>query len=188
MQIRRRYDLSFFGAAASAAVIAVTVGACSSAIEDSTSPPSNAGSGEACTVEDFAVSDDTTKRPEITVPDDCDPPSEMLSDDVVAGTGTAVAPGSDVEVHYELVGLSDGQQHDSSWDREQTFPMQNAGGAAVIEGWNQGVIGLKEGGRRLLVVPPALGYGDAESHPLQQETLVFVIDAVKVTASEAATR
>ncbi len=105
-----------------------------------------------------------------------------MSLDLEEGSGAAVAEGDNVEVNYVLVGFSDGEQKDASWDRGQTFTVENVGNAQVIDGWNEGLIGMKEGGRRLLVIPPDKGYGEAGSPPDigPNETLVFVIDSVNV--------
>lgn len=137
-------------------------------------------SGKECVAADFSVEGELDAPPEITVPDDCDPPTELLVEDVVAGDGAKVTEGDTAEVHYRLVGFSNGEQVDSSWDRGQTFPVQNVGQAQVIEGWNKGLVGMEDGARRLLVVPPELGYGGS-GNELAEETLVFVIDLVKVS-------
>ncbi len=111
-----------------------------------------------------------------------EPPAELVKHDVVAGKGTAAKVGDDVEVRYQLtVWGADGQVVDSSWQRGQpaTFPLQSGG---LIEGWIQGVPGMKVGGRRILVVPPDLGYGPAGQPPAipANATLVFVIDLVGI--------
>ncbi len=138
--------------------------------------------GDECTAEDFTVEGASGEKPEITVPKDCTPPSELVSLDLEEGSGAAVAEGDNVEVNYVLVGFSDGEQIQSSWEDGQTFTVENVGNAQVIDGWNEGLIGMKEGGRRLLVIPPDKGYGGAGSPPDigPNETLVFVIDSVNV--------
>lgn len=139
---------------------------------------------EECTAKDFKVEGGSGEKPRITVPKDCSAPSELLTLDLEEGSGRAVKAGDDVEVNYHLVGFSDGEQKDSSWDRGQTFTVENVGQAQVIEGWNEGLIGLKEGGRRLLVVPPDKAYGEQGTQGIKpNETLVFVIGAVKVGGS-----
>lgn len=141
----------------------------------------DAAQGEECTAADFTVEGEQGQAPEIVVPDDCAAPTDLVIEDVTAGDGTAVEAGDTAEVHYHLAGFSDGQKLDSSWDRGQPFPVENVGQAPVIDGWNEGLIDMKEGARRLLVVPPELGYGAAQGHQLAEETLVFVIDLVKVS-------
>ena len=101
-------------------------------------------------------------------------------DDVVVGDGDPAKPGQQVHVHYVGVSWSTGKQFDSSWDRGQAFDFPLDGGR-VIKGWDMGVVGMKVGGRRTLIIPPSLGYGDRGVGPIAAgETLVFVVDLVKV--------
>ncbi|GAA5104596.1 FKBP-type peptidyl-prolyl cis-trans isomerase [Haloechinothrix salitolerans] len=141
----------------------------------------DAAQGEECVAEDFTVAGDKGQAPDVTVPDDCSAPTELLIEDVEAGSGAEVTAGDTAEVHYQLVGFSDGGKLDSSWERGESFPVENVGNAPVIDGWNEGLIGMKEGARRLLVVPPELGYGASPGHQLAEETLVFVVDLKKVS-------
>ena len=125
------------------------------------------------------ISDDLASKPAIPQPSG-DPPSELTTDDVVVGEGTAAAPGKHVTVHYVGVSHSTGKQFDSSWDRNAPFDFP-LGDGRVIQGWDFGVTGMREGGRRTLVIPPSLGYGERGMGPIgQNETLVFVVDLVKV--------
>ena len=143
--------------------------------------PSAASDLPACTADDITVSGAPGSKPAITVPDTCSPPKQLLTEDLVVGTGREVTAGVTMQTHYELVTWSDGQELDSSWSRGRPFPLENVGGAAVIDGWNEGLIGMKEGGRRLLVVPPDKGYGSGGNGIKPGETLVFVVDAVAVS-------
>lgn len=140
---------------------------------------------EECTAQDFTVDGEVGQRPEISVPQDCKPPAELLTEDLTEGTGDQAEEGDAVEVHYQLVTFSDGNQVDASWDRDETFLVDPVGNAPLIDGWNEGLIGITEDTRRLLVVPPELGYGQEGSAPdiEPDETLVFVIDAVSVQDS-----
>ena len=116
-------------------------------------------------------------KPEIDIPAG-EPPTELQSTDVVVGQGAEAAPGATVTVHYLGVEFDTGEQFDSSWDRGEPveFPL-----ARLIPGWQQGIPGMKVGGRRQLVVPPELAYGSAGGgHRLSGKTLVFVIDLVDV--------
>lgn len=145
--------------------------------------PSGAEHGEECTAKDFKVTGDEGAKPAITIPHDCAAPTKLLTVDLTEGEGAEIAEGSSADMHYLLVTFSEGAEADNSFDRGEPFPLENIGQAAVIDGWNQGLIGMKEGGRRLLVVPSDLGYGDQGSGAIKPgETLVFVVDAVKVTA------
>jgi peptidylprolyl isomerase len=183
-----------------AAVVSLSVlatSACGDSGEDKASDTSSAGSstspsaspsaeapaasGEECTVDDIVVEGEVGSAPTITIPDDCTPPATLLSKDLVTGTGPAAETGDTVETNYHLVTWSDKQVLDSSFERGQTFPLEDLGNAQVIDGWNQGLIGVQKGTRRLLVVPPDLGYGQGGNGIAPDETLVFVVDAVSVS-------
>ena len=88
------------------------------------------------------------------------PPTELVTEDLVVGEGAEATAGQDVEVHYVGVAWSTRQQFDASWDRGDTFRF-GLGAGQVIKGWDQGVAGMKVGGRRRIVIPPHLGYGKA---------------------------
>jgi peptidylprolyl isomerase len=125
------------------------------------------------------ISDDLDTKPEVPQPAGT-PPDELVADDVVVGEGDAAKPGDHVTVHYVGVSFSDGTQFDSSWDRGAPFDFP-LGAGRVIQGWDYGVTGMREGGRRTLVIPPSLGYGERGIGPIApNETLVFVVDLVKV--------
>ncbi|MEO7836885.1 MAG: FKBP-type peptidyl-prolyl cis-trans isomerase [Acidimicrobiales bacterium] len=119
-------------------------------------------------------------KPEVAVPDG-PPPTKLEITDLIEGTGKEAAGGQNVTVHYVGVSYSTKKQFDASWDNGQPFPF-NLGSGAVIDGWDQGVPGMKVGGRRRLIIPPDLGYGDrgAGSDIKPGETLVFVIDLLSV--------
>lgn len=110
-----------------------------------------------------------------------DPPGELVVDDLETGTGDEAQAGHNVEVHYVGVSWSTGDQFDASWDRGQTFSFR-LGGGQVIDGWDQGVQGMRVGGRRQLTIPPHLGYGARGAGGVikPNETLVFVVDLVAV--------
>lgn len=106
------------------------------------------------------------------------PPAGLEMRDIATGTGTAVVPTSTVTVQYVGISWSDGQTFDSSWTRGQaaTFALNQ-----VIPGWQQGLLGMQVGGRRLIVIPPSLGYGASGSGAIKpNETLVFVVDLLAV--------
>jgi peptidylprolyl isomerase len=125
------------------------------------------------------ISADLGAKPEVPQPDGT-PPGELVTDDVVVGEGAAAKPGDHVTVHYVGVSFSSGAQFDSSWDRGAPFDFP-LGAGRVIQGWDYGVTGMREGGRRTLVIPPSLGYGERGIGPIAaNETLVFVVDLVKV--------
>ncbi len=105
-------------------------------------------------------------------------PDALVITDVVVGEGAEAVPGGQVEVHYVGVDFETGEQFDASWDRGQSisFPLNG-----LIAGWQEGIPGMKVGGRRQLVIPPALAYGESGAgHRLSGRTLVFVIDLLDV--------
>ncbi len=88
------------------------------------------------------------------------PPTELVADDLTVGDGDEAAAGQQVSVHYVGVSWSTGKQFDASWDRMEPFTF-GLGQSQVIQGWDQGVQGMKVGGRRQLTIPPEMGYGAA---------------------------
>ena len=107
-------------------------------------------------------------------------PKTLEQKDIFVGTGKEAVATSTLEVHYTLMAWSTGNLVESSWDSGQTatFPL-----SGVIAGWQQGIPGMKEGGRRLLVIPPDLGYGASGAGAAigPNETLIFVVDLIKVS-------
>ncbi|MBW3085402.1 FK506-binding protein [Austwickia sp. TVS 96-490-7B] len=119
-------------------------------------------------------------KPEIDFPGDT-PPAELVIEDLVVGEGAVAETGHEVEAHYVGVAWSTGEEFDASWNRGQTlsFPL---GTGMVIRGWDQGIAGMRVGGRRKLIIPPHLAYGDRGAGAVIQpgETLIFVVDLVDV--------
>lgn len=121
------------------------------------------------------VGADLAAKPEIRLPDGA-PPRDLVIDDVVVGDGDAAAAGDRVTTHYVGVSWSKQREFDASWNRGKTLSF---GLDQVISGWGRGIPGMRVGGRRLLIVPPDLAYGDAPppgAGILPGETLVFVVD------------
>jgi len=120
------------------------------------------------------------KKPKVTVPNG-PPPKQLETEDLVEGSGVEAKAGDEVTVQYVGVNYRSGKEFDASWDRGEPFPFQ-LGAGMVIPGWDQGVAGMKEGGRRELIIPPQLAYGEAGSPPAipPNETLIFVVDLVAV--------
>ncbi|ONI90271.1 FKBP-type peptidylprolyl isomerase [Saccharothrix sp. ALI-22-I] len=137
-------------------------------------------SGPPCEVSQFRVTGAPGEKPTITVPTGCTPQDGLVVEDLTEGTGPEIKSGSTAELHYVLATFSDQQTREASWDSGEPFPLENIGQAGVIKGWNEGLIGLKEGGRRLLVVPSDKGYPQGQGDIKPGETLIFVVDAVKV--------
>ena len=121
-----------------------------------------------------------SSKPSITIPQEL-PPSALVIDDEIIGSGEEAKSGRNVSVHYVGVAWSSGKQFDASWDRNEPFDFR-LGAGQVIAGWDQGVAGMKVGGRRKLTIPPQMGYGDygAGSVIKGGETLVFVVDLLNV--------
>ncbi|GII21633.1 FKBP-type peptidyl-prolyl cis-trans isomerase [Planosporangium mesophilum] len=122
----------------------------------------------------------TASKPTVEFPEG-DAPTELQIKDLVEGEGAEAKAGDQVVVHYVGVAHSTGEQFDASWDRGSpfTFPL---GGGRVIAGWDQGVQGMRVGGRRQLTIPPQLGYGDRGAGGVIKpgETLIFVVDLLDV--------
>jgi peptidylprolyl isomerase len=127
------------------------------------------------------ISTNLEAKPEIAKPTG-DPPTELVKEDVVVGKGPAAKAGDQVTVHYVGVNFSTGDQFDASWDSGQPATFQLAKGQ-LIDGWVEGMKGMKVGGRRKLTIPPELGYGAQGSPPAipPNETLVFVIDLKRIS-------
>jgi peptidylprolyl isomerase len=116
-------------------------------------------------------------KPELDAPNGA-PPSQLESADIHIGDGAEVSPGAVVEVHYLGVDFETGEEFDSSWSRGESiqFPLQG-----LVRGWQEGIPGMKVGGRRQLICPPAWAYGpEGGGHRLSGRTLIFVIDLLAI--------
>jgi len=122
------------------------------------------------------MTENMNTKPEIDFPEG-PAPTELVIEDIVVGDGAEATPGATVEVHYLGVEYETGEEFDSSWGRSETitFPLNG-----LIAGWQEGIPGMKAGGRRKLTIPPHLAYGPAGGHFLGGKTLVFVIDLISV--------
>ena len=158
---------------ASLAVLSLTLGltACGGNSEKAVSSNSESTSGLP------AITGKAGEAPQIAKPTTT-PPTTLQISDIWIGDGAEAKADSTLTLHYTLATWSDGKLIESSWagGAPATFPLQN-----LIEGWKQGIPGMKVGGRRLLVIPPDLGYGAAGGGPIgPNETLIFVIDLLGV--------
>ncbi len=134
----------------------------------------SAGESKSVTLSGVTVSGSLGTVPMVTFGPDAAPVTDLQLKDIFVGTGDSVTATSTVTAHYAGYGMTTKQKFDSSWDRGQpsTFPLNQ-----VILGWQQGLQGMKVGGRRLLVIPGELAYGQSPPPGIQpNETLVFVID------------
>lgn len=118
------------------------------------------------------------EKPEVDFPGG-EPPTELEITDIWEGDGAVAEAGDTVQVHYVGVAYSTGEEFDASWSRDAPLEFR-LGAGQVIAGWDQGVQGMRVGGRRQLVIPPALAYGDrgAGRAIAPGETLIFVCDLV----------
>jgi peptidylprolyl isomerase len=119
-------------------------------------------------------------KPKVTVPAG-DPPDILRIVDLVVGTGNEAKAGANVEVHYVGVAWSTQREFDASWNRGDSFEFR-LGAGQVIAGWDHGVAGMKVGGRRVLTIPPSMGYGAQGAGGVIKggETLIFVVDLLNV--------
>lgn len=123
--------------------------------------------------------EDVLMKPTVTVPDG-PPPTELVITDLVEGDGALLEAGGLATVHYVGVSYSTGEEFDASWNGGRPFTTTIPGG--VIEGWNEGLLGMKVGGRRELIIPADKAYGNSSPTPAigPGETLIFVVDLVEV--------
>jgi peptidylprolyl isomerase len=143
------------------------------------------GGGDSSTESSEATSTATSEsaaktKPTVSVPKGA-PPKQLEVKDLEEGSGAEAKSGDKVTVQYVGVNYKNGKEFDSSWSRNEPFSF-TLGAGEVIPGWDQGVEGMKEGGRRELIIPPELAYGEAGAPPAigPNETLVFVIDLLEV--------
>ncbi|WET79731.1 FKBP-type peptidyl-prolyl cis-trans isomerase [Amycolatopsis sp. QT-25] len=122
----------------------------------------------------------SSQKPQIDRPEG-PAPSELQTTDISVGDGQEAKAGDNVTVHYVGVSHSTGEQFDASWDRGEPLRF-GLGAGQVIPGWDQGVAGMKVGGRRKLTIPPHLAYGERGAGGVikPNETLIFVVDLVGV--------
>ena len=122
--------------------------------------------------------DPQTTKPEIDFPGDT-PPADLVIEDLTVGDGRAAEAGDMVKAHYVGVAWSTGEEFDASWNRGAPLDFQ-VGVGQVIRGWDEGIVGMRVGGRRKLVIPPHLAYGESGAGGAigPNETLIFVVDLV----------
>lgn len=139
--------------------------------------PNSRGTGN---LADSGVDGDLGTRPQVDLLTGGAVPEDLVARDEVVGSGDEAAEGATVSMHYVLFSGTTGEKVDSSWDRGQPFSSQLSRGR-LIDGWVEGVPGMKVGGRRVLVIPPHLGYGASGVPGIPpNDTLLFVIDLVDV--------
>ena len=145
-------------------------------------PLTACGEDETAAASDAGVSTDLSIAPEAPASEE-EPPAELVIDDVVVGDGDEAVSGSTVAVKYVGAFYESGEEFDSSWSRgeDETLPV-TLGSGGVIPGFDQGITGMQEGGRRMVTIPSELGYGEQGTGPIPGgATLVFIIDLVDVS-------
>jgi len=122
-----------------------------------------------------------TEKPQVDVPVGQSPSYQLELQDLIVGDGEEAVSGRIVEAHYVGVSWKTGEEFDASWDRGSTFKF-GLGKGQVIAGWDEGVVGMKVGGRRRITIPPMLAYGKRGAGGVigPDETLVFVVDLIGV--------
>jgi len=151
--------------------------ATASSPSQSTPPAAASTPGAAGEIVGVTVTGEKGKEPTITVAQGAPKPSSLQVKDIYVGDGAEVKPSDTVTAHYTGVSLATGQVFDSSWARGKPIQFPLSG---VIPGWQQGVPGMKVGGRRLLVIPADLAYGENPANGAPGGALVFVVDIVSV--------
>jgi len=154
------------------ACLALLVAGCGS--DDSSTTSSSIGEDTSSSQQ--AEAPEKKTKPKVEKPSGA-PPKQLVTNDLEEGTGAEAKSGDAVTVQYVGVNYKTGKEFDSSWSRSEPFTF-TLGAGEVIPGWDQGIEGMKVGGRRELVIPPELGYGPAGAPPAipPNETLVFVVD------------
>lgn len=168
------------------ACLALFAAGCGGSDDDSSSSSETSASTEATTTESDAPAEESSSegkkktKPEVTVPKGVSP-NKFAFRDLEEGTGATAKSGDTVSVQYVGVGYDSEEEFDSSWSRNEPFSF-TLGSGEVIKGWDQGVEGMKVGGRRELIIPANLAYGPAGSPPAigPNETLIFVIDLLAI--------
>jgi peptidylprolyl isomerase len=158
------------------AVLALAVAGCGGSDDNSSSTQA---SGEAAT-EQSGGDTNLNAKPKVTVPDG-PAPKKLEETEIVEGDGAEAKAGDEVTVQYVGVGYDSKEEFDSSWSRNEPFPFP-LGAGKVIKGWDQGIVGMKVGGRRELIIPANLAYGPAGYPPAigPNEPLIFVVDLLAV--------
>lgn len=159
---------------------ALALTGCASSPEPTSTPSNVPTSSAPATDSGITVSSTMGEKPEIKVADGVGNVDSLVVQDIVDGSGTALQATDELTVHYVGISAVTHQQFEASWDAGQTasFPL-----SGVIEGWQKGLVGMKVGGRRLLVIPGSMAYGPSGSPDGTigpNETLIFVVDLISI--------
>ncbi len=164
-----------------AVAAALALAACGSSKAPGIQQAPSAGLTQAAIPKPITPPPDLATKPTVTVPSG-PAPTKLVTKDLITGTGKTVAAGQTITVNYVGVLYKSGKEFDSSWKRNQPFTT-TLSASSVIQGWVQGLVGMRVGGRRELIIPPSLGYGAAGSPPTipPNSTLIFVVDLLSVS-------
>lgn len=149
-------------------------------VAETVSPlPSRSPVAGECASTDIEVTGTLDEKPVVALPTDCEPPTTLLARDLTVGAGEQAVEGADLQVGYVMVTWSDGTVLDSTWAGDDNEPLSvtNLGESGWIHGWDEALLGMREGGRRLFVVPPE----EDETGTFAGDTFVYVVDAVRVS-------
>jgi peptidylprolyl isomerase len=171
MKISSRSVRSMLGATSLCCVV-MLLGACSSDSDSADSSTTTSASESTVPKSEFLVAAEERGKPTLEA---TDPVTELVIVDDVVGTGEAVKPGDTVTVHYVGAAATTGEEFDSSWSRGEPISF---GLDQVIAGWGTGLVGMKEGGRRTLVIPADQAYGNGG--PAPGDSLVFTVDLISI--------
>lgn len=167
-----------------AACLALVVAGCGGDSSSTSSSSSSTTNSPSSTSEEegggnSSLENGSFAKPQVKVPKG-PPPKKLVEREIRKGSGATAKTGDEVTVQYVGVGYESGQEFDSSWSRNEPFPF-TLGSNSVIPGWEKGIVGMKVGGRRELIIPPELAYGSAGSPPVigPNETLIFVVDLLE---------
>ncbi|HET7509044.1 MAG TPA: FKBP-type peptidyl-prolyl cis-trans isomerase [Solirubrobacterales bacterium] len=164
-----------------AACFALVVAGCGGGSSSTSSSPPTSSSPSASEEEggNSSLENGSFAKPQVKVPKG-PPPKKLVEREIRKGSGATAKTGDEVTVQYVGVGYESGEQFDASWDRGEPFTFR-LGAGEVIPGWDEGIVGMKAGGRRELIIPPELAYGSAGSPPVigPNETLIFVVDLLE---------
>lgn len=163
------------------AALALTAAGCGDDKTETADFSVDAPAAETASDETEAVTEDVAKRdkPDVVVPDG-PPPKQLKTRDLEKGTGASAKAGDEVTMNYVGVSHSTKKQFDASFDRGEPFVF-TLGQGQVIPGWDEGIVGMKVGGRRELIIPPDMAYGAQGQGSIKpNETLVFVVDMIAI--------
>ena len=145
--------------------------------DSSSTPASDSTPQQTATQPDLT---DTSVKPVVPKPAGS-PPRRLEKEDIVKGKGPRAKAGDSVTMQYVGIAFSTGEQFDASWDNGAPFGPFQLGSGQVIAGWDRGIVGMRKGGRRELVIPPELAYGSQGQGPIgPNETLIFVVDLLSI--------